>query len=225
MAEELGNLNSAVSEQQVVMKILATLPQSYRIFLSAWQSVPPVEKTIDNLTTRLVGEEIMSIERNGGEDDPADTAFFATRVPQITNHTDQSRAARGHRGGYSRGRSGRGGVRGRGIHHNYRGRRGSQHHDSSNEERPQVICFNCDQPGQKTFNCPEKRSEERKQARDDSFNKNRSAWKSFGAVSSSLCLMAQRPSHWLADSGATHHMTEKNPPSQPIERYLQEHGM
>jgi hypothetical protein len=23
-------------------------------------------------------------------------------------------------------------------------------------------------------------------------------------VSSSLCLMAQRPSHWLADSGATH---------------------
>lgn len=101
------------------------------------------------------------------------------------------------------------GVRGREMYHNYRGRKGSQHHDSSNEKRPQVICFNCDQPGHKAFNCPEKRSEERKQARDDSFNKNRSAGKSFGAVSSSLCLMAQRPSHWLADSGATHHMTEQ----------------
>jgi hypothetical protein len=62
--EELRNLNSAVSEQQVVMKILATLPPSYRPFLSAWQSVPLAEQTIDNLTTRLVGEEIMSIERN-----------------------------------------------------------------------------------------------------------------------------------------------------------------
>jgi hypothetical protein len=71
----------AVSEQQVVMKILATLPPSYRPFLSAWQSVPPAEQTIDHLTTRLEGEEIMSIERNGGEADPADTAFFATRAP------------------------------------------------------------------------------------------------------------------------------------------------
>ena len=172
MAEELRNLNSAVSEQQVVMKILATLPPSYRPFLSAWQSVPPAEQTIDNLTTRLVGEEIMSIERNGGEADPVDTAFFATRAPQITNRTDQGLAARGHRGGYSRGRSGRGGVRGRGIHHNYGGRRGGQHHDSSNENQSQVICFNCDQPGHKAFHCPEKRSEERKQARDDRFNKN-----------------------------------------------------
>lgn len=133
---ELRNRNSAVSEQQVVMKFLATLPPSYRHFLSAWQSVPPAEKTIDNLTTRLVGEEIMSIERNGGEADPAITAFFATHAPQITNHTDQGLAARGKRGGYSRGRSERGGVRGRGIHHNYGGRRGSQHHDSSNEKRP-----------------------------------------------------------------------------------------
>ena len=74
---------------------------------------------------------------------------------------------------------------------------------------PQVVCFNCDQPGHKAFNCPEKRSEERKQARDDSFNKNRSVGKSFGAVSSSLYLMVQRPSHMLADSGATHHMTEQ----------------
>jgi hypothetical protein len=209
MAEELRNLNSAVSEQQVVMKILATLPPSYRPFLSAWQSVPPAEQTIDNLTTRLVGEEIMSIERNGGEADPVDTAFFATHTPQITNRTDQGLAATGYRGGYSRGRSGRGGVRGRGIHHNYGGRRGGQHHDSSNENQLQVMCFNCDQPGHKAFHCPEKRSEERKQARDDRFNKNRSVGKSFGAVSSSLCLVAQRPSHWLADSGATHHMTEQ----------------
>ncbi len=81
----------------------------------------------------------MSIERNGGEADPTDTAFFATRAPQITNHTDQGLAARGHRGGYSRGRSGRGGVRGRRIHHNYKGHRGSQHQHSSNEKNTPSI--------------------------------------------------------------------------------------
>jgi hypothetical protein len=35
MAEELRNLNSAVSEQQVVMKILATLPPSSFLFFLA----------------------------------------------------------------------------------------------------------------------------------------------------------------------------------------------
>ena len=75
MAEELRNLNSAVSEQQV-MKILATLPPSYRPLLSTRQSVPSAEQTIKNLTNRLVGEDIISIERNGGEADPAGAPFL-----------------------------------------------------------------------------------------------------------------------------------------------------
>ncbi len=54
-----------------------------------------------------------------------------------------------------------------------------------------------------------KRIEERQQARDNCYKKNWSVGKSFGCISSSLCLVAQCSSRWLADSGATHHMTEQ----------------
>ena len=209
MAEELRNLNCPVAPQQVVQKIVGTLPPSYRTFQSAWLLRPAAEQTVENLTTGLLGEEIMNNCRNGGEPDPIDVAFFAARAPQTSKTTGQSDhglSARGKRGGFSRGRGSSRGHRGRG-HHNFGGHKGGQNHnssDQSNDQKGQVICFNCEKPGHKAYNCPEKRNEERKQARDGSFNKNR---KSFGCISASFCLMAQPSSQWLADSGATHHMT------------------
>lgn len=92
MADELRNLNFPMAEQQVIMKILQTIPPSLRPFLSAWQSVPPGEQTINNLTTRPIGEEIMNNESNEGESDPADNAFFASRTtqpPQRNGRFDQ----------------------------------------------------------------------------------------------------------------------------------------
>ena len=152
----------------------------------------------------------MNKTRNGGEPDPVDIAFFAARAPQpskTTGQSDHGLAARGKRGGFSRGRGNSRGHRGRG-HHNFGGHKGGQNHnnssDQSNDQRGQVICFNCEKPGHKAYNYPEKRNEERKQARDESFNKNR---KSFRCISASFCLMAQPSSQWLADSRATHHMT------------------
>ena len=210
IAEELRNLNCPVAPQQVVQKIVGTLPPSYRTFQSAWLLRPAAEQTVENLTTGLLGEEIMNNCRNGGEPDPTDVAFFAARAPQTSKTTGQSDhglSARGKRGGFSRGRGNSRGHRGRG-HHNFGGHKGGQNHnnssDQSNDQRGQVICFNCEKPGHKAYNYPEKRNEERKQARDESFNKNR---KSFRCISASFCLMAQPSSQWLADSRTTHHMT------------------
>ncbi len=130
VAGKLRNLNSPIAEQQVIMTILQTITRSYRPFLSAWQSVPPAEHTINNLTTRLVGEEIMNIEGNDpGETDPVDSAYFAARATELQQRSwfvDQGMAAREHQSGYPRGI---GGSRGccRRCGHNYRHNRGGQH--------------------------------------------------------------------------------------------------
>ncbi|KAK9718150.1 hypothetical protein QE152_g23340 [Popillia japonica] len=42
----------------VMSKILSTLPEQYKYFLTAWESTPISDKTITNLTSRLVAEEL-----------------------------------------------------------------------------------------------------------------------------------------------------------------------
>lgn len=40
----------------------ATLPENYKHFASAWDSTPAAEKTLSNLTARLLGEENLTQE-------------------------------------------------------------------------------------------------------------------------------------------------------------------
>ena len=203
MAEELRNLESPLTDQQLIMKILHSLPTSYRAFQSAWLSVPVREQTIQNLTTRLIGEEALTRNINKGEMDPADVAFFAGQTPPATDVAFH--APRGRGGGYPSFRRGSRGFRGRGG-----GSRGNRTDGNSNRNRAEttstIVCFSCDQTGHKSYNCPNKRAEERKQQRDEKFNKSRT---SFGCVSSSLCIVARQPDFWYADSTASSHMTDK----------------
>ena len=66
----------------------------------------------------------------------------------------------------------------------------------------------------KSYNCRNKKDGERKEARNDQFNRNRDydpeleSNNSFSAVSL-LCFVARKPTDWYADSGATHHMTDQ----------------
>lgn len=57
LAFRLKALNNAVPDNMLVSKILTTLPERYGYFLSAWDSTPLENKTLANLTTRLVAEE------------------------------------------------------------------------------------------------------------------------------------------------------------------------
>lgn len=41
----------------IISKILATLPERYKYFASAWESAPKEHKKIENLTARLIAEE------------------------------------------------------------------------------------------------------------------------------------------------------------------------
>lgn len=44
-------------EKYVINKMLSSLPESYRHVRTAWSLIPVTDRTIDNLTERLINEE------------------------------------------------------------------------------------------------------------------------------------------------------------------------
>ena len=212
MAEELRNLGSPVTEQQLVMKSVSSLPPSLRNFQSNWLSVPPALQTMQLLTERLLSEEALNKNLYGEEMDPADIAFFAAgnsrqrphAVAAVTVNEDSAFAARGGYQGYKRG--GRGiGYRGRGT-----GYRGFKHDysRSAGDGNSAIECYTCHETGHKAYNCPKKKDDDRQQHRYDAQNKRRS----YGCVSvstscvSSACLIGNQPDAFFCDSAASHHM-------------------
>ncbi|KAK9751697.1 hypothetical protein QE152_g4842 [Popillia japonica] len=67
----------------VMSKILSTLPEQYKYFLTAWESTPISDKTITNLTSRLVAEEL----RNKVRENDIPIAFKSSE--KITNLTSR----------------------------------------------------------------------------------------------------------------------------------------
>ncbi|KAJ8931529.1 hypothetical protein NQ314_015544 [Rhamnusium bicolor] len=55
--------NKVVPEKMILTKILTSLPDSYKHFVSAWDSVPTEKQTITELTARLLIEEQRTINR------------------------------------------------------------------------------------------------------------------------------------------------------------------
>ena len=61
IANQLRDINAPVTVSQIMTKIICTLPPSYRGFISAWESVPVTDSTIDTLTSRLLTVPTTSI--------------------------------------------------------------------------------------------------------------------------------------------------------------------
>lgn len=57
MAYKLKALNQGIDDQMIISKILAILPEKYKHFTTAWESTSKTEKTLTNLTARLIAEE------------------------------------------------------------------------------------------------------------------------------------------------------------------------
>lgn len=57
LAHRLNMLDEKVDEKMIMSKILVTLPERFKYFVSAWESVPSNEKSLTNLTARLIAEE------------------------------------------------------------------------------------------------------------------------------------------------------------------------
>nr|XP_012138746.1 PREDICTED: uncharacterized protein LOC105662244 [Megachile rotundata] len=74
MAFRLNALNTKLDNNMLISKILATLPDKYGHFVSAWESTAQSEKTLENLTARLIDEET----RVQKQDQEQPLAFKAT---------------------------------------------------------------------------------------------------------------------------------------------------
>lgn len=67
IAARLEALDAKITDQMIISKIIATLPASYKHFASAWESTAKGDRTLENLTARLIAEEMRSIENKNEE--------------------------------------------------------------------------------------------------------------------------------------------------------------
>ncbi|XP_059055427.1 uncharacterized protein LOC131849376 [Achroia grisella] len=75
MQNTLKQLGENVSDKLVITKILMTLPDEYRHFVSAWESAPDDKQTIDNLVARLLIEEERIKEKSESQQTASSSAF------------------------------------------------------------------------------------------------------------------------------------------------------
>ncbi|KZS04649.1 Uncharacterized protein APZ42_032362 [Daphnia magna] len=102
IANQLREMNEPVRGRQILNKILAALPPNFRMLRSGWTVVPVNERTIDNLTRRLVPEESVIASYESESKNETSSAFRAY------NHS----SIRQSRGGHQAGRGGYPGLRG-----------------------------------------------------------------------------------------------------------------
>lgn len=57
IAHRLKLMGETIADSIIITKILMTLPTGYRHFVSAWESTPAGERTLENLKARLITEE------------------------------------------------------------------------------------------------------------------------------------------------------------------------
>ena len=207
MANTLSDLDAPVSDLQVMTKITCTLPPSYRHFISAWDNVAEADKTIALLTSRLLKEECMTKMYNNGDPDPSDTDFFSSNFPQQNRFSSNGSSRRGARGA-SRGR---GGIRG-GFNQRMQS---NQPRDGPAPKRPRVECHYCTKPGHTIAVC-RKRLRDEEDASNNAHVNNEQANMADGeqvdddnSFQSSTCFKPRSNYDWVADSGATSHMTDQ----------------
>ena len=76
MARQLLDLGENLPENQIMAKILASLPSKFHVFRSSWLSVDPKRQTVDYLEKRLIDEEaILNLQ------DAESVALAATTKP------------------------------------------------------------------------------------------------------------------------------------------------
>lgn len=68
---KMKNLGSVVPESMLMSRILTSLPQKFNYFHSAWDSVEDSKRTLENLTTRLMSEELRLKSQDDVRDESA----------------------------------------------------------------------------------------------------------------------------------------------------------
>lgn len=92
---KLKSINSEVDDSMLMSKILSALPEQYKHFISAWDSANKNEKTLSNLTSRLLMEE-----KRVGENDRSEEAVAFKAYEKKGASTSGRKCFRCHKPGH-----------------------------------------------------------------------------------------------------------------------------
>ncbi|XP_046452753.1 uncharacterized protein LOC124200527 [Daphnia pulex] len=89
IAFRLKSLNIAIDDNQIMAKILMSLPPEFRVFAFAWDSTPVAEKTLKKLTTRLIALD-KSLRNDEEAKSTSDTAYLSKPNRDESQHKEQA---------------------------------------------------------------------------------------------------------------------------------------
>ncbi|UYV60728.1 hypothetical protein LAZ67_1002045 [Cordylochernes scorpioides] len=168
-AQQMKDLGEPISDVALITKITCSLPDKYKNFITAWDSVSSEEKTLENLTARLLKEESLQDHWDSSGNFKPDNALM-TFSKFNRNSTASNKQ--------------------------------QQHQQSIKDKKKNTHCGYCKKKGHWWKECYKRKEEQKGQqlsssARDDSC--------AFSAETSAF--LAETKDSWIADSGATDHMT------------------
>lgn len=76
LSYRLKSINNEITEDMIISKILCIIPEHFKYFISAWESMPDEKKTLSTLTSRLIAEEC----RNEGTANSTEGVAFKTEI-------------------------------------------------------------------------------------------------------------------------------------------------
>ena len=76
MAQNLEDIGQKISEEQIISKMITSLPSEYRHVLIAWKSMPSEQKTKKTLIMRVFEEEAMNKMIQNRESEETDSALL-----------------------------------------------------------------------------------------------------------------------------------------------------
>ena len=89
MAQNLEDIGQKMSEEQIISKMITSLPSDYRHVLTAWKSMPPNQKTRKTLIMRVFEEETMNKLIKDREIEETDSALL------VRSRRDDHRSSEG----------------------------------------------------------------------------------------------------------------------------------
>jgi hypothetical protein len=146
LAKNYKDAGGQTTEDEIINRILTSLPLSYDNFVAPWESTAKYERTLVNLTTRLCSQEERTNLRSGGQKSTDNKAFLGETPQQPSRSASNPSSNRGADRRFRPYQRGRGRERGF-------GNRNARFAEANGSQRKQGKCWNCDGTGHLQNEC------------------------------------------------------------------------